>query len=265
MPEPVAGVRIESRGPVARLVLARPEVLNALNRPMLAQLIVALDDLRDRGEARVLVLSGEGRCFCSGADMSGGAFDPTAPGYDAGEVLEHYYNPLIERLSSLPIPVIASVHGAVAGAGCMLALAADFVIAARSAFFLQAFINVGLVPDAGSLWLLPRLVGRSRAMSMMMLGERIAAETAHQWGVVHAVVEDAEREAVTASLASRLAAGPTLAYGLIRRGVRAAAGLGLSDALALEREAQRTAGASADFAEGVAAFRGKRSASFRGE
>jgi 2-(1,2-epoxy-1,2-dihydrophenyl)acetyl-CoA isomerase len=231
---------------------------------MLSELISALDDIQNQHDARVLVINGAGPGFCSGADLSRGALPPGLPDYDAGEVLEDYYNPLIEQLFALPLPIVASVHGAVVGAGCAIALAADLLVAARSSYFMQAFVRVGLIPDAGSLWLLPRLVGRARAQAMMMLGERISAETAFEWGLIYKVVADSELESCTGAIAGRLAAGPTRAYELIRRGLRSAAEKTLSQTLALERESQKLAGQTDDFSEGVAAFREKRPAVFRG-
>ncbi|MQP68322.1 2-(1,2-epoxy-1,2-dihydrophenyl)acetyl-CoA isomerase [Niveispirillum sp. SYP-B3756] len=249
---------------VARLTLARPDALNALSRPLLREMITALDALRQNREARVLLITGEGRGFSSGADLSAGNSPVGSPDFDGGEVLEQYYNPLIERMFALPLPIVSAIHGPVVGAGCSIALSADIVIAAESAYFLQAFINVGLVPDAGSMWLLPRLIGRSRALSMMMLGERIPAKTALDWGLVHDVVADADLATRVAAITEKLARGPTLAYALIRQGVRKASEQTLSETLVYEREAQRLAGASADFAEGVAAFREKRPAKFTG-
>jgi 2-(1,2-epoxy-1,2-dihydrophenyl)acetyl-CoA isomerase len=258
-------IRLEKSEGIARLTLARPDQLNALSRPLLGEMIAALDEVRDGGDVRVLVLAGEGKGFSSGADLSSGGSPAGSAGFDAGLVLEQYYNPLMERMYALPVPIVAAVHGAAAGAGCMIALASDIVIAARSAFFLQAFVNAGLVPDAGSMWLLPRLVGRARAQAMMMLAERIPAEKALEWGMIYDVVDDAELQARTDAIAAKLAKGPTRAYALIRQGVREALELPLSDALAIERRAQREAGNSADFLEGIAAFREKRRPAFRGE
>lgn len=258
-------IRYEKNDGVVRLTLARPQQLNALSRVLLGEFIAALDEVRDSGDARVLLISGEGRGFSSGADLSSGSSPDGNAGYDAGQVLEDYYNPLIERMFALPVPIVSSVHGAVAGAGCMIALAADITIAARSAFFLQAFANVGLVPDAGSMWLLPRLVGRARAMGMMMLAERVPAEKALDWGLIYEVVDDGELPARADAIAAKLAAGPTRSYELIRRGVRAALELPLSDVLAMERRTQFEAGTTLDFREGVAAFREKRPPLFQGK
>jgi len=183
---------------------------------------------------------------------------------DAGEVLERYYNPLVEALFALPIPVVAAVNGPAAGAGCSLALAADFVIAARSAYFLQAFVNIGLVPDAGASWILPRLVGRARALEMMMLGERIPAEQALSWGLVARVAEDKDLMDEAVALARRLASGPTVALGLIRQLVRDADHLSLSDGLAAERAAQKRAGETEDFRRAALAFVRKETPRFGG-
>jgi 2-(1,2-epoxy-1,2-dihydrophenyl)acetyl-CoA isomerase len=249
---------------IARLSLNRPDTLNALSRPLLGELLVALDIVGGAPDVRVLVLRGEGRGFSSGADLSGGGSPAGAPGFDAGQVLEDYYNPLMERLFALPCPVIAALHGPVVGAGCMIALAADVVIAARSAYFLQAFVNIGLIPDAGSTWWLPRLIGPGRALAMMMLGERVPAETAAAWGMIHEAVDDADLAPRTEALAARFAQGPTRAYGLIRQAVRAGLAQGFAQSLSLERAGQKAAGASVDFREGVAAFREKRRAAFTG-
>jgi 2-(1,2-epoxy-1,2-dihydrophenyl)acetyl-CoA isomerase len=257
-------IRLELIEGVARLTLARPAALNALNRPMLRELIQVFEVIRDDRAARVLLLCGEGRAFSSGADLGSDSSAAGSPGFDAGAVLEEYYNPLIERMFDLPLPIVAGVQGPVVGAGCMIALAADIVVATRSAYFLQAFVQAGLVPDCGSMWLLPRLVGRARALAMMMLGERIPAETARDWGLIYDVVDEGALEARLTGIARRLANGPTRAYTLIRGGVRRALEISLSEALRLERSAQREAGDTADFAEGLAAFRQKRPPRFTG-
>jgi 2-(1,2-epoxy-1,2-dihydrophenyl)acetyl-CoA isomerase len=213
-----------------------------------------------RSGARCLLLTGEGRGFSSGADLAGGGGIPD----DVGASLDAHFNPLIEALFDLPIPVVAAVNGAAAGAGCSLALSADIVVAARSAYFLQAFVNIGLIPDSGATWLLPRLAGRARAMEMMMLGERIPAEQALEWGMISRVVEDEHLAAESLALATRLAQGPTMALGLIRKLARNAGELALSDALAAERIAQRDAGRTEDFRGAVMAFLQKQKPRFEG-
>ena len=244
---------------VATLTLNRPDSLNALTSTMLDEMRAAIDGLVASG-ARALLLTGAGRGFSSGADLASGGGLPD----DVGAALEAHFNPLVEALFRLPVPVVAAVNGPCAGAGCSLALAADIVIAGRSAYFLQAFINIGLIPDAGATWLLPRLAGRARAMEMMMLGERIPAEKAADWGLISRVVEDAELESEAAALAARLAQGPTIAYGLLRRLARDAEQLPLSDALRAERIAQREAGRTDDFKAAVMAFLQKQPPRFEG-
>jgi 2-(1,2-epoxy-1,2-dihydrophenyl)acetyl-CoA isomerase len=252
-------IRLElSPAAVATITLARPERLNALSAQTVDELRSAVEQA-GRSGARCLMITGEGRGFSSGADLAGGGLPD-----DAGAALEQHFNPLIEALFALPIPVVAAVNGPAAGAGCSLALSADIVIAARSAYFLQAFINIGLIPDAGATWLLPRLAGRARAIEMMMLGERISAEQARDWGLISRVVDDEYFTSEAIALATRLAQGPTVALGLIRRLAREAEQLPLSEALAAERIAQRQAGRSEDFVQAVAAFLEKRQPRFEG-
>jgi len=245
---------------VATITLDRPDSLNALNGALIEEVRMALASLPGSG-ARCLVLTGEGRAFSSGADLVAGGGLPA----DVGEALETHLNPLIEDVFALPMPVVAAVRGACAGAGCSLALAADIVVAARSAYFLQAFINIGLVPDAGATWLLPRLAGRARAMEMMMLGERIPAEQAVEWGMISRMVEDEDLASESHRLATRLASGPTAAYALLRKLARDAEQAPLSDALGAERRAQTLAGRTDDFKAGVMAFIQKRPPAFEGK
>lgn len=253
-------VRLEqSRAGVATLTLARPDTLNALNAEMVDELRAAVGEVAG-SDARSLLITGEGRGFSSGADLQSGGGLPE----DAGEALEKHFNPLIEALFDLPIPVVAAVNGPAAGAGCSIALTADIVVAARSAYFLQAFVNIGLIPDSGATWLLPRLAGRARAMEMMMLGERVSAEQALSWGLISRVVDDEHLESESLLLATRLAAGPTVALGLIRKLARAAQDVSLNEALTGERHAQREAGRTEDFKSAVAAFLEKRQPLFRG-
>ncbi|GGI89761.1 enoyl-CoA hydratase [Polymorphobacter multimanifer] len=253
---------------VTTLTLNRPAQLNALHVGVIQEMIEAVDRVRDEGSARCLLLTGAGRAFCSGADLAGGGAGGGGGGSgppDAGEVLVTHVNPLLERLFALPVPFITAINGPAAGAGCSYALAGDIVLASRSAYFLQAFVNIGLVPDVGSTWMLPRLAGRARAQAMMMRGERISAEQALDWGMIYKVTDaDALMDEANA-LARKLAAGPTRAYALIRQGIRACLDLPLTQALMIERQNQLQAGRTADFVEGVSAFLQKRPTAFSGK
>jgi len=246
---------------VGAITLHRPDTLNALTSQMLAELRDAVTRLPGGG-ARCLLLTGEGRGFSSGADLASGSGGGLPE--DVGLALEQHFNPLMESIAAAPVPVVAAVNGPAAGAGASLALMADLVIAARSAYFLQAFVNIGLVPDAGATWLLPRLAGRARAMEMMLLGERISAEKAAEWGMIARVVDDEFLAEEAMLLATNLARGPTRALGLIRRLARDADQLSLTDALAAERIAQREAGQTQDFQAAVFAFLQKRQPTFEG-
>jgi 2-(1,2-epoxy-1,2-dihydrophenyl)acetyl-CoA isomerase len=253
-------IRLETgSSAVATLTIARPDRLNALAAQTVDELRCAVEET-GRSGARCLLLAGEGRGFSSGADLASGGGLPE----DAGAALEKHFNPLVEALFALDIPVVAAVQGPCAGAGCSLALAADIVVAARSAYFLQAFVNIGLIPDAGATWLLPRLAGRARALEMMMLGEPVPAERALEWGMVARVVEDEHLASEAVALATRLAQGPTRALGLIRKLARAAQDVPLTEALTAERAAQRVAGTTEDFRSAVAAFLQKRQPRFDG-
>ncbi len=243
---------------VATVTLARPQSLNALSGAMVDEIRAAVEEAGR--SARCLLITGEGRGFSSGADLASASGVPE----DAGAALDTHFNPLVRALFDLPIPVVAAVNGPAAGAGCSVALAADIVIAARSAYFLQAFVNIGLVPDAGATWLLPRLAGRARAMEMMMLGERIPADKAADWGMISRVVDDELLAEEAVLLATTLARGPTRALGLIRRLARDAEQLPLTEALAAERVAQREAGETQDFKQAVFAFLQKRHPAFEG-
>jgi len=255
-------IDLEVTDGVAVLTLNDPKTRNALSWTMAEEMGRALDDL---GNARALVITGAGKGFCSGGDMSA----TPAEGSDFGEMLYQglagAVNPMLLKLSKLKIPVIAAVNGAAAGAGAPLALLADFVIAGESAFFYMAFPHVGLVPDAGGSFTLPRLIGKARAMQMMMLAEKISAEQALDWGMIYKVVPDDVLQGEAQRLAAKLADGPTVAYGLIRQEVQAALQSDLETALEAEAQNQRTAGKSKDCAEAVAAFLEKRAPVFRGE
>jgi 2-(1,2-epoxy-1,2-dihydrophenyl)acetyl-CoA isomerase len=253
-------IRLEqSPAEVATITMARPETLNALSSRTVDELRMAVEETHRSG-ARCLLITGEGRGFSSGADLASGGGLPE----DAGAALEKHFNPLVEALFALPIPVVAAVNGPAAGAGCSLALCADIVVAARSAYFLQAFVNIGLIPDAGATWLLPRLAGRARAMEMMLLGERISAEQARDWGMISRVVEDEHLASEAVLIATRLAKGPTVALGLIRQLARDAEQSSLTQALGAERGAQKTAGESEDFRGAVMAFLQKQQPAFNG-
>ncbi len=258
-------ITLDEADGVATLTLNRPEVLNALHTEALEELRAALDHIRDEKTARVLVLTGAGRAFCSGAQLAtpGSAKAQIDP-RDSGSRLESHFHPIMERIRALNVPIVCAVNGAAAGGGCSYALAGDIVIAARSAYFLQPFANIGLVPDVGSTWMLPRLVGKARAMAMMLLAERIPAQTALEWGMIYQVVDDAELAVTASAMARRLANGPTVAYGLIRQGVWASLEQSLTETLWMERENQRTAGRATDHVEGVKAFLEKRPPVFTG-
>lgn len=255
-------IQFEEADGIATVTIERPEKLNALSAQSLSELSDAMDRVRDAGSARVVLLTGAGRAFCSGADLST-VHQGDGP-VDMGAGLEAGFNPLLEKLRRLPVPLVTAINGAAAGGGCGYALAGDIVIAARSAYFLQPFANIGLVPDGGATWLLPRLAGRARATAMMMLGERIPAEQALDWGMIYQVVDDALLMETARAMAARLAAGPTVAYGLMRQAITDALAATLTESLARERRDQLVAGRTADHAEGVAAFLKKRRPVFRG-
>jgi 2-(1,2-epoxy-1,2-dihydrophenyl)acetyl-CoA isomerase len=250
-------------GPIARVWLNDPNTLNAITESMVEELA---DCLREaEAHARVLVLSGRGGHFSSGANLSPDAIvDPSSPDFDAGLTLETHINPLVRKFHGLEIPWITSVEGAAAGVGCALALAGDLVIASESAYFLQAFRRIGLVPDGGSAFLIARSAGRVRAMEMMLLGEKIPAVTAASWGLINRVVAPDALEATTHDIAMKIASGPTRALALTRQSAWAGVEMNLAASLDVERRFQALAGKTSDFAEGVTAFREKRSARFTG-
>lgn len=244
---------------VATLTMNRPERMNALNAAMRGELLDAL--ARAATGARVIVLTGAGPAFCAGQDLG----EARSIGeLDLEQVLREEYEPLLARVHQCPVPVVAAVNGVAAGAGANLALAADIVVAARSASFIEAFARIGLIPDAGGTWLLPRLVGLARAMGMCLLAEPIPAEKAAAWGLIWEAVEDDSFAAQVDALARRLAEGPSVAYRLTKEALRAAMSNTLGEQLALEASLQRQAGATRDFLEGVAAFLEKRAPRFEG-
>lgn len=243
---------------VATLTFARPERLNALIPAMFDEIHAAIDQAVGGG-ARALVLTGAGRAFCSGADLQ--ASGPTP---DLGALVERYYNPLAIRLAGLDIPIVTAVNGAAAGAGCGIALAGDIVVMARSAYLLMAFVNIGLVPDCGSTWLVAKGAGRAKALEMALLGERLGADAALAAGLATRVVDDEALLAEAGAIARRLADGPTVAVAAIRHQVAAALSSTLAETLAIEWHNQARAGGTRDFAEAVAAFGDKRAPVFEG-
>jgi len=252
---------------VATLTLNRPDKLNSLIGAMMLEMFSALGMAAQDRAVRTLVLTGAGRAFCAGQDLS----DPSMssrPGSDVpadiGTVVETFYSPLVRRLRAMPKPVICAVNGVAAGAGANIALACDIVVAAQTASFIQPFCKLGLVPDAGGTWLLPQLVGRARAVGLAMLGDKLSAEQAQEWGLIWKCVAAADFEAEVSSLARTLAAGPTLGYVRTREAIDAAATSTLDSQLDRERDMQRELGASCDYAEGVQAFIAKRPPVFVG-
>lgn len=244
---------------VAIIRLNRPDRLNALTTDLLSKLLSALDQaITDR--ARAILITGEGRAFCSGADLAGEGGIVA----DLGETLEAWYHPLMMRLAALDIPVVSAINGPAVGAGVALALAADIVVMARSAYLQLGFVNIGLVPDAGATWLIAKSAGRAKALEMTLLGERMSAQDAQDCGLVARVVDDEALFDEALAVAQRLAEGPSVAIGLIRKQVAAALNLTQAETLALEASNQSEAGKSADFREGVAAFREKRPPTFKG-
>jgi 2-(1,2-epoxy-1,2-dihydrophenyl)acetyl-CoA isomerase len=251
----------ERRGDVLVLTLNRPERLNALSLESADEVSAALANLDG---ARAVLLTGAGRAFCSGADLQARGERTVSGGEASYDALTGRYNPLMQRLAELPVPVVTAVNGPAAGIGCSLALAADFAVAGRSAYFLQAFVNIGLVPDGGASWMLPRLVGRARATEMMLLGEKIGAEKAESWGLIHACVDDEALMAHALALAERLARGPTVALGVMRRNIALALDGTYAEALQREAAGQRLAAGSEDAMEGALSFLQKRKPEFKG-
>ena len=257
-------VKLDIDGPVATITLNHPEVLNATSPEMLEGLGAALDVIEaPRSDVRCIVLTGAGRAFCAGANLQGRGDGGGKK--EAGAELESLYHPMLLRLRGLTCPIVSAVNGAAAGIGMSLALMGDLVLAARSAYFLQAFRRIGLVPDGGSTWLLPRRIGTARALELSLLGEKLPADTALAWGLINRVYDDSALAGEALTLARNLASGPTLALGMMRKLYWESPGNSFEDQLSLEARSQRTAGATADFKEGVAAFLEKRPARFRGE
>jgi 2-(1,2-epoxy-1,2-dihydrophenyl)acetyl-CoA isomerase len=249
---------------VLTITLNRPDKLNAFNPGMHQELRKALERARDEAEVRAVLLTGAGRGFCAGQDLSERNVAADAP-IDLSVSLGSNYNPLVRRLRELPKPVVCAVNGVAAGAGANIALACDLVIAARSASFVQSFSRLGLVPDSGGTWILPRLLGQARAMGLALLGEKLTAEQAAEWGLIWKVVEDDALMKEALSLSASLAQGPTKGYGLIKKAFNASWGNSLDAQLDLERDLQREAGLTQDYREGVAAFMQKRKPQYKGK
>ena len=223
---------------------------------------VALYDLQG---ARAVLITGAGRAFCSGADLQASGGESAVRGGDASHrALMKHYNPALSQIMRLSVPVVTAVNGAAAGVGCSIGLAGDFVFAGRSAYFLQAFVNIGLVPDGGSTWLLTKAIGKARATRMMMLGERIGADQAEQWGLIHKAVDDAALMDEALALATQLAAGPTVAMAVMRRNIITALDGSGDEVLRTEAEGQRIAGTPGDAREGARSFLEKRKPAFKG-
>lgn len=251
-----------NEGGIARITLNRPDRLNSFTAQMHAEVRDALARVVTDG-GRALLLTGAGRGFCAGQDLSDRAVAPDAAPVDLGESIERNYRPLILGLRGLPLPVVCAVNGVAAGAGANIALACDLVVAARSASFIQAFSRIGLIPDSGGTYFLPRLVGTARAMALALLADKLSAEQAVEWGLIHQCVDDAELVPRVDALLAQLAKGPTKGFAAIKRAMYAP-DAGLAAALDLERDLQRECGFSADYREGVAAFVGKRAPNFTG-
>ncbi len=250
---------------IAQLTLNRPDKLNSFTQAMHLEVRAALEALQADASVRVLVLTGAGRGFCAGQDLSDRAVEPGAQGVDLGESVEKFYAPLVLTLRNLPMPVICAVNGVAAGAGANLALACDIVLAAESASFVEVFCKLGLIPDTGGTWILPRLLGHARATGLAMLGEKLTAARAEQWGLIWKCVPDADLMTEALAMATHFASAPTKGLAFTKRAFQASYLNTLPEQLKLEGEMMRELGYSHDYREGVAAFIAKRAPQFKGE
>jgi 2-(1,2-epoxy-1,2-dihydrophenyl)acetyl-CoA isomerase len=249
---------------VARLTLNRPDRLNSFTAAMHGEVAEAMTIVENDPAIRALLLTGAGRGFCAGQDLADRAVAPGDAPVDLGDSVDRYWSPLIRRLATLPKPVVCAVNGVAAGAGANIALACDIVIAARSAKFIQSFANIGLIPDSGGTWILPRLVGQARALGLALTGEPLPAEKAEAWGLIWKCVDDDALEAEALALAAKFAAGPTRGLAATKSLIRESSLHSLDDELDRERDMMRELGFSDDYREGVAAFLAKRAPTFTG-
>lgn len=257
-------IRYEVAEGVARVMLNRPDRLNSFTEQMQIELAKVLDDADGNADVRAIMLTGAGRGFCAGQDLADRSVAPGGEAVDLGKTVEKYWAPLVKRLASRNKPVVCAVNGVAAGAGANLALACDIVIAARSAKFIQSFANIGLIPDTGGTWVLPRLLGQARALGLALTAEPLPAEKAESWGLIWKCVDDDALEEEAMNLARKLASGPTRGLAATKHAIRASFGNTLDEELDIERDLMRELGFSADYQEGVAAFMEKRKPTFTG-